>query len=172
MSKKKTDTDIFPEMTFIHYGDKDPTPEDIVEVYQNAVREKLRERFEKDVVKKVKRTLLYDPDAVTHESLGPLTQMALGGVLGGLGATAIASAVKGGKMPDSETMKKTLGFGIPLGALALGALPNMIGSAIGAREKNPLTSQIKYTMGNNAWKHYLIPGYAGYRKAVRERLAR
>ena len=30
-----------PEMTFIHYGDKDPTPEDIVEVYQKAVRERL-----------------------------------------------------------------------------------------------------------------------------------
>lgn len=172
MSRKKTDTDIFPEMTFIHYGDKDPTPEEIVEVYQNAVRDKLRERFEKDVIKAAKRTLLYDPNDTTHESLGTLTQMALGGALGGLGATAIASAMNGGKIPDSVNMKRSLWLGIPLGALALGVVPDMIGSIKGAREKNPLTSQIKYHLGNNAWKNYLIPGYAGYRKAVRERFAR
>lgn len=69
MSKKKTGTDIFPEMTFIHYGDKDPTPEDIVAVYQK-----------------------------------------------------------------------------------------------------PWQNHVEYIIGDNAWKNYLIPGYAGYRGAIRNRL--
>ena len=42
MSKKKDgQLNTLPTLTFVHYGDKDPTPEDIVEVYQKAIRERL-----------------------------------------------------------------------------------------------------------------------------------
>ena len=165
MSKKKTDAGGLPEMTFIHYGDKDPTPEDIVEVYQNAVAEKLKRQHDRGL----KKLRDIDQMAQIHETVGPLMQLLIGGTIGGLGMLALNRLRRGEPLTNREKGQSLI-LGAPIGAAATMAVPHLIGSFMGQFKRNPWQNHVEYIIGDNAWKNYLIPGYAGYRGAIRNRL--
>ena len=165
MSRKKTDAGVLPEMTFIHYGDKDPTPEDIVEVYQNAVAEKLKRQHDLGL----KKLRDIDQTAQIHENMGPLMQLLIGGTIGGLGMLALNRLRRGEPLTNREKGQSLI-LGAPIGAAATMAVPHLIGSFMGQFKRNPWQNHVEYIIGDNAWKNYLIPGYAGYRGAIRNRL--
>ena len=167
MSKKKTDTDIFPEMTFIHYGDKDPTPEDIVEVYQSAVAEKLQRQRDKSL----KKLREIDQEAQIHENVGPLMQLLIGGTLGGLGTLAVNRLRSGEPLTNREKVQSLIP-GAVIGAAATMAVPHLMGTFMGQFKRKPWQNHVEYIIGDNAWKNYLIPGYAGYRDTIRRRLVK
>ncbi len=164
MSGKKTDADIFPEMTFVHYGDKDPTPEDIVEVYRNAVAEKLKRQHDPGL----KKLRDIDQTAQIHETMGPLMQLPIGGTLGGLGMPALNGLRRGEPLTNREKGQSLI-LGAPIGAAATMAVPHLIGTFMGRFKRKPRRNHVEYIVGDDAWKNYLIPGYAGYRDAIRRR---
>ena len=166
MSKKKNEQiNTLPTLTFVHYGDKDPTPEEIVGIYQSAVAEKLQRQHDRGL----KKLRDIDQTAQIHESMGPLMQLLIGGTLGGLGALAVNRLRSGEPLTNREKVQSLIP-GAVIGAAATMAVPHLIGTFMGQFKRKPWQNHVEYIIGDNAWKNYLIPGYAGYRGAIRNRL--
>ena len=166
MSKKKNgQINTLPTLTFVHYGDKDPTPEEIVGIYQSAVAEKLQRQRDKSL----KKLREIDQEAQIHENVGPLMQLLIGGTIGGLGMLTINRLRRGEPLTNREKGQSLI-LGAPIGAAATMAVPHLIGTFMGQFKQKPWQNHVEYIVGNNAWKNYLIPGYAGYRGAIRNRL--
>ena len=168
MSKKKNgQINTLPTLTFVHYGDKDPTPEEIVGIYQSAVAEKLQRQRDKSL----KKLREIDQEAQIHENVGPLMQLLIGGTLGGLGVLAVNRLRSGEPLTNREKVQSLIP-GAVIGAAATMAVPHLIGTFMGQFKRNPWQNHVEYIIGDNAWKNYLIPGYAGYRDTIRRRLVK
>lgn len=155
------------DMIFTYYGDKKLTQEDLAALRRTVSQAKFKRKYEENMRRKNA-----DRVAQGHESAGVLSHMLVGGALGGLSAAVIKKLMNKGKPIDQKEMNQALGVGITVGALAVPGIPNLLGMIMGSRKDKLLESHVDYISGNNAWKNYLIPGYAGYRDTIRRRLVK
>ena len=129
----------------------------VLSPYPKAVPENDAEYRRYNLLKKL------DQDAYWHESMGMITQTALGALLGtaaGIGAGALmGGGLKSDYIRPLGTLGTVLGTAGGVGAYWLAQKRG--------REKGSLEEREKYLTGNNTWKNYLIPGYAGYQTGSR-----
>lgn len=125
--------------------------------YPKAVPENEDEYRRYNLLKKL------DQNAYWHEGMGMITQAALGAILGtaaGIGAGALL-----GNGFKSDYIRPLGALGTALGTVG-GVGAYWIGNKLG-RDRGSLNEREKYLTGTNTWKHYLIPGYAGYQAGSR-----
>lgn len=111
-----------------------------------------------------------DKSAKVHEMAGGIVNSLLFG-LGGAGLGAVAAAVahhqkkkEGEKLTPDELMALYGGGAITgnMAGLLTGYLVNKGGKLAGLISGGSPKEREEYLNGNNMWKNYLIPGYAGY----------